>query len=64
LLKTKTKEVRSSTEGPIVVIGERINPKGNMKLAATYKEGRNEYVRQLTQHQIVAVLLLLASLAS
>ena len=54
VLKSETKEVRISTEGPIVIIGEKINPTGRMKLAAAYKEGNIEYVKQLAQRQVAA----------
>jgi 5-methyltetrahydrofolate--homocysteine methyltransferase len=54
VLKSETKEVKISTEGPIIIIGEKINPTGHKKLAAAYKEGNMEYIKQLAQHQVAA----------
>jgi 5-methyltetrahydrofolate--homocysteine methyltransferase len=54
LLKSETKEVSISTEGPIIIIGEKINPTGRRKLAEAYKEENMEYVKQLAQRQVAA----------
>jgi 5-methyltetrahydrofolate--homocysteine methyltransferase len=54
VLKSETKEVRISTKGPIVIIGEKINPTGHKKLAAAYEEGNMAYVKQLAQRQVAA----------
>jgi 5-methyltetrahydrofolate--homocysteine methyltransferase len=54
ILKSATKEVSISTGGPIVIIGEKINPTGRRKLAEAYTEGNLEYVKQLAQRQVAA----------
>jgi 5-methyltetrahydrofolate--homocysteine methyltransferase len=54
ILKSETKEVRISTEGPIVIIGEKINPTGRRKLAEAYQEENMEFVKQLAQRQVDA----------
>lgn len=53
-LTSKTKKVIINTEGPFVVIGEKINPTGRKKLAAALKEGNLDYVRDLASKQIAA----------
>jgi len=54
LLKSQTREVSISAEGPIVIIGEKINPTGRKLLAAAYREGNLDYVRELAQKQVAA----------
>lgn len=54
IIQSKTKKVRIDTEGPFVVIGEKINPTGRKKLAAALQEGNLEYVKELAQKQIDA----------
>lgn len=54
ILKSKTVEVRIDTEGPVVMIGERINPTGHKKLAAALKEGNFGYIRELAARQVEA----------
>jgi 5-methyltetrahydrofolate--homocysteine methyltransferase len=54
LLRSETKEVQIDTEGPIVIIGEKINPTGHKKLATAYKEGDFDYVKLLASRQIAA----------
>lgn len=54
ILKSKTKKVEINTEGPFVVIGEKINPTGRKKLAAALQEGNLDYVRDLARKQIEA----------
>jgi len=53
-LTSKTKKVTLDTEGPFVVIGEKINPTGRKKLAAALQEGNLDYVRELASKQIAA----------
>ncbi|MEW6286294.1 MAG: dihydropteroate synthase [Chloroflexota bacterium] len=53
-LKSKTKKVEISTEGPFTIIGEKINPTGRKKLAAALQEGNLDYVRDLAKKQIEA----------
>jgi 5-methyltetrahydrofolate--homocysteine methyltransferase len=53
-LTSKTKKTTIDTEGPFVVIGEKINPTGRKKLAAALQAGDMEYVRNLATKQIEA----------
>ena len=53
-LTSKTKKAVIDTEGPFVVIGEKINPTGRKKLAAALQEGNLDYVRDLANKQIAA----------
>lgn len=53
-LRSKTKKAVIDTEGPFVVIGEKINPTGRKKLAAALQEGNMEYVRDLASKQVAA----------
>jgi len=52
VLKGKTTEVVISTEGPVVIIGECINPTRRKKLVSTLQEGNFEYVIGLAREQI------------
>ncbi len=52
LLKSASGEVLISTDGPIVMIGERINPTGRKKLAAALQAGDFEYVKQQALQQV------------
>jgi 5-methyltetrahydrofolate--homocysteine methyltransferase len=54
ILKSKTKKVEISTDGPFTVIGEKINPTGRKKLVAALQEGNLDYVRDLARRQIEA----------
>jgi 5-methyltetrahydrofolate--homocysteine methyltransferase len=54
IISSKTKKATISTDGPFVVIGEKINPTGRKKLAAALQEGNLDYVRDLAQKQIEA----------
>ena len=54
LLRSETKEIQIDTEGPIVIIGEKLNPTGHKKLATAYMEGDFEYVKLLACRQIAA----------
>jgi len=54
VLKSHTREVHISAEGPIVIIGEKINPTGRKLLAAAYREGNLDYVKELAQKQVAA----------
>ncbi len=54
IVKSETKDVKISSDGPFVVIGEKINPTGRKKLAAALKEGNFEYVKQIALRQVAA----------
>ncbi len=51
-LKGKSKEVTIGIDRPFVIIGEKINPTGNKKLAAALTEGDLDFVRALAQRQV------------
>jgi len=53
-ISSKTKKATINTDGPFVVIGEKINPTGRKKLAAALQEGNLDYVRELATKQIEA----------
>jgi 5-methyltetrahydrofolate--homocysteine methyltransferase len=52
LLKSRTKEYRITTDGPIAIIGESINPTRRKKLTAALLSGELEYIFELAQTQI------------
>jgi len=54
ILRGKTVEVIIDTNGPVVIIGESINPTRRKKLVSTLQEGNFEYVLQLAESQIKA----------
>lgn len=54
ILRSDKKEVVISDKGPIVIIGEKINPTGRTKLAAAYRQGDMAYVRELAIRQVAA----------
>lgn len=54
IIKSKSKKAEISTEGPFVMIGEKINPTGRKKLAAALQEENYDYVRDLAKKQIEA----------
>lgn len=54
LLKSHTKEITIDPEGPVVIIGEKINPTGHKKLAAALQENNFDYVRELAIRQVAA----------
>jgi len=54
VLKGRTREVIINTEGPVVIIGESINPTRRKKLVTTLQEGNFDYVLELAETQIRA----------
>lgn len=54
ILKSKSKLVKITTDGPFSIIGEKINPTGRKKLAAALQEGNFEYVREIAIKQVEA----------
>ena len=52
VLKGATKEVTIGIDKPFVMIGEKINPTGNKKLAAALQAGNLDAVRQLAERQV------------
>jgi 5-methyltetrahydrofolate--homocysteine methyltransferase len=55
ILRSKTKEVIINTEGPVIIIGECINPTRRKKLVSTLQAGNFEYVLELAKSQIDAM---------
>ena len=53
-LSGATKTVTIDTEGPMVMIGEKINPTGRKRLAAALTEGDMDYVLDLARRQVEA----------
>ncbi len=54
ILRGTTREVIIDTNGPVVIIGECINPTRRKKLVTTLQEGNFEYVLELAEMQIKA----------
>jgi len=54
ILRGKTKEVVIDTEGPVVIIGESINPTRRKKLVSSLEERNFDYVLELASIQIKA----------
>jgi len=54
ILSGKTREVIIDTNGPVVIIGECINPTRRKKLVTTLQSGNFEYVLELADIQIKA----------
>jgi 5-methyltetrahydrofolate--homocysteine methyltransferase len=52
ILRGKSKEVTIDTNGPVIIIGECINPTRRKKLISTLQEGNFEYVLELAEYQI------------
>jgi 5-methyltetrahydrofolate--homocysteine methyltransferase len=54
ILKGSEKEISVNSDGPVVMIGEKINPTGHKKLAQALQEGRLEYATELAIKQAAA----------
>jgi len=54
ILRGKTNEVIIDTNGPVILIGESINPTRRKKLVATLQEANFEYLLELAESQIKA----------
>jgi len=54
ILKGRSREVIIDTEGPVIIIGESINPTRRKKLVSTLQENNFDYVLELAQNQINA----------
>lgn len=54
ILKSETLVVKIDTDGPVTMIGEKINPTGHKKLAQALKEHDFDYVRRLATAQVEA----------
>lgn len=53
-VKSEAKEVIISTDGPVTMIGEKINPTGRKRLAQALREMDLDYVRELARQQAAA----------
>ena len=51
-IKSKTKEVKITTDGPVSIIGENINPTRRKKLTAALLSGQFDYIFELAKAQI------------
>jgi len=51
-LQGKKKQLEVHSEGPVVVIGEKINPTGHKKMAAALQERNFDYIRELVTRQL------------
>jgi 5-methyltetrahydrofolate--homocysteine methyltransferase len=51
VVKSGTKEVVLSTDGPVIMIGEKINPTGRKRLARALQGMELDYIRQLAVQQ-------------
>src|SRR5512137_1170856 len=54
VLSGRTKEVIIDTEGPVIIIGESINPTRRKKLVLSLQENNFDYVLELAESQIRA----------
>jgi len=54
ILKSAAAEVRIDTDGPVIMIGEKINPTGRKKLAQALKDRDFDYVLKLALQQVDA----------
>ena len=54
ILRGKTTQVVIDTNGPVVIIGECINPTRRKRLVSTLQEGNFDYVLELAESQIKA----------
>lgn len=52
ILRSGKKEVTIGIDKPFVMIGEKINPTGNKKLASALQEGNFDFARQLAERQV------------
>ncbi len=52
ILRSEKKTVQIDTEGPVVIIGEKINPTGHKKMAAALQAGDYDYVKDLAVQQV------------
>jgi 5-methyltetrahydrofolate--homocysteine methyltransferase len=52
ILKSKTKEVKITTDGPVTIIGESINPTRRKRLTAALLSGEFDYIYELATSQI------------
>lgn len=51
-VRSASKTVTINTGGPVVIIGEKINPTGHKKMAAALLQGDFDYIRELARRQV------------
>ncbi len=54
IVSSEKKVVKINTDGPVVIIGEKINPTGHKKMAAALQERNFDYICELAARQISA----------
>jgi 5-methyltetrahydrofolate--homocysteine methyltransferase len=54
IIKSATETVTIDTDGPMVIIGEKINPTGRKKMAAALQSGDFDYIKELALSQVEA----------
>lgn len=52
ILRGQTYEVKIDPQGPVIMIGEKINPTGHKKLAEALKEDNFQYIKEMAERQI------------
>jgi 5-methyltetrahydrofolate--homocysteine methyltransferase len=55
ILRGKSSELIIDTNGPVIIIGESINPTRRKKLVSTLQKGNFDYVLELAENQIKAM---------
>jgi 5-methyltetrahydrofolate--homocysteine methyltransferase len=55
ILRSRTKEVIINTDGPVIIIGESINPTRRKKLVSTLQDGNFAFVLEIAKSQIDAM---------
>jgi 5-methyltetrahydrofolate--homocysteine methyltransferase len=51
-IRSAKKTVTIDTAGPVVIIGEKINPTGHKRMAAAIQQGDYDYIREIAQRQV------------
>jgi 5-methyltetrahydrofolate--homocysteine methyltransferase len=51
-IRSVKKSVTINTDGPVVIVGEKINPTGHKKMAAALQQGDFDYIRELAIRQV------------
>ncbi len=54
ILRSSTQSVTITSDGPFVIIGEKINPTGRKKLQAALQNANYDYIRELAAAQVAA----------
>ena len=54
IVRSEKKVVKINSDGPVVIIGEKINPTGHKKMAAALQERNFDYICELATRQVAA----------